>query len=85
MSRSRKKCPRDWFNGYSGKQDKRMCNRILRRVSKQRIEHDKEPLFTVGQATKKMGGFKVWGKTIPEWNKIRCRKYRKENRKKYQK
>ena len=58
------KKPIEWFKGRSAKQDKRMCNRILRRVSKQRIEAGKAPLISVSEATKKMGGFKVWGKTV---------------------
>jgi hypothetical protein len=44
-----------------------MCNRIFRRISKRRIKSNKEPLFSNKEATKKMGGFKVVGKTIWGW------------------
>ena len=78
MSRSRKKYPIEWFKGRSAKQDKRMCNRILRRVSKQRIEAGKAPLNSVSEASTKMGGFKVWGKTVVWGRKwISKRDYRK--------
>lgn len=63
MSRSQKKYPIRWFKGCSAKQDKRMCNRILRRISKQRIGQNEEPLHSIKESTKKMGGFKVVGKT----------------------
>ena len=78
MSRSKKKYPIEWFNGRSAKQDKRMCNRILRRVSKQCIEAGKAPLSSVSGASKKMGGFKVVGKTVTWCRKwISKRDYRK--------
>jgi len=64
MSRSRKKYSVEWLKGRSAKQDKRMCNRILRRISKQRKGQEAEPFYSVKVATKKMGGFKVVGKTI---------------------
>jgi hypothetical protein len=76
MSRSRKKIPIRWFKGRSAKQDKCMRNRIVRRISKQRIE---KPVVSIREATKKMGGFKVVGKTIfwgcKKW--IRKKDYRK--------
>jgi len=73
MSKSRKKYPIEWFKGSSAKQDKQMCNRILRRTSKQRISANEEPMISKREV--KMD-YKVVGKTLfGQW--ICERDYRK--------
>jgi hypothetical protein len=54
MSRSRKKNPFSWYNSDSAKQDKCMCNRMLRRISKQHINQDEEYLFSEKEVKKKL-------------------------------
>ena len=75
MSRSRKKNPIEWYKGHSAKQDKRMCNRICRRINKQRTEKKDETPFSIREARWKMGGFKAWGKTTRYF--INSKSYRK--------
>lgn len=63
MGKSKKKYPYCWEGG-SAKQKKQIHNRMFRRVSKQRIEQEKDPFF-VKQNVRLNAG--KWGGLHSPW------------------